>query len=142
MDLSLVVTRLQARTTGMREIGQAADLDAAMNQLIAAPAIYVMPLAERGIELGTTGVTDQLVRQLIGVLHVVDTAAATQAGVLQDLRWARQQTRAALVGWVPDESTGEPVLFDGGELVQFAGDGRLWWSDEFVLTHYYRSTSQ
>ena len=74
------------------------------------------------------------------MLIVLDTARTAQGlDVLIELEAKRRQVRQALVGWVPDEDTGEPVTFAGGELVQFQGDGRLWWSDEFLLTTYYRS---
>ena len=83
---------------------------------------------------------DQQIAVLFAVLFALDTARSAQGmDVLVELNTHRSQVRAALVGWVPDDETGEPVTFVGGELVQFQGDGRLWWSDEFVLTTYYRS---
>lgn len=135
-----VLNRLKAQVTGMREIDGATSLDAAMRGLVAAPALYLIPLADRGRELPHTGTVDQLISVLFGVLIVLDTARSAQGlDVILELEAVRAQVRGALVGWVPDADTGEPVTYAGGELVQFQGDGHLWWSDEFSLTTYYRS---
>ena len=134
------LARLKAQVTGMREIDGASSLDAAMRGAVSCPSAYAIPLTETGRELAHTGPVDQLITVLFGVLIVLDTARTAQGlDVLIELEAKRRQVRQALVGWVPDEDTGEPVTFAGGELVQFQGDGRLWWSDEFVLTTYYRS---
>lgn len=141
MWLQDVIARLKAQVTGMREIDGASSLDAAMRGAVSCPSAYAIPLTETGRELAHTGPVDQLITVLFGVLIVLDTARTAQGlDVLIELEAKRSQVRQALVGWVPDEDTGEPVTFAGGELVQFQGDGRLWWSDEFVLTTYYRST--
>ncbi len=140
MWLQDVIARLKAQVTGMREIDGASSLDAAMRGAVSCPSAYAIPLTETGRELAHTGPVDQLITVLFGVLIVLDTARTAQGlDVLIELEAKRRQVRQALVGWVPDEDTGEPVTFAGGELVQFQGDGRLWWSDEFVLTTYYRS---
>ena len=134
------IGRLKAQVTGMREIDGASSLEAAMRGAVSCPSAYAIPLTETGRELAHTGPVDQLITVLFGVLIVLDTARTAQGlDVLIELEAKRRQVRQALVGWVPDEDTGEPVTFAGGELVQFQGDGRLWWSDEFVLTTYYRS---
>ena len=140
MWLQDVIARLKAQVTGMREIDGASSLDAAMRGAVSCPSAYAIPLTETGRELAHTGPVDQLITVLFGVLIVLDTARTAQGlDVLIELEAKRLQVRAALVGWVPDDETGEPVTFVGGELVQFQGDGRLWWSDEFLLTTYYRS---
>lgn len=140
MWLQDVIARIKAQVTGMREIDGASSLDAAMRGAVSCPSAYAIPLTETGRELAHTGPVDQLITVLFGVVIVLDTARTAQGlDVLIELDAKRRQVRQALVGWVPDEDTGEPVTFAGGELVQFQGDGRLWWSDEFVLTTYYRS---
>ena len=134
------IGRLKAQVTGMREIDGASSLEAAMRGAVATPSLYLIPLTETGRELDHTGPLDQQIAVLFAVLFALDTARSAQGmDVLVELHTHRNQVRAALVGWVPDDETGEPVTFVGGELVQFQGDGRLWWSDEFVLTTYYRS---
>ncbi len=134
------IGRLTAQVTGMREIDGASSLEAAMRGAVATPSLYLIPLTETGRELAHTGPLDQQIAVLFAVLFALDTARSAQGmDVLVELHTHRSQVRAALVGWVPDDETGEPVTFVGGELVQFQGDGRLWWSDEFVLTTFYRS---
>lgn len=140
MWLQDVIARLKAQVTGMREIDGASSLDAAMRGAVSCPSAYAIPLTDTGRELAHTGPVDQLITVLFGVVIVLDTARTAQGlDVLIELDAKRRQVRQALVGWVPDEDTGESVTFAGGELVQFQGDGRLWWSDEFLLTTYYRS---
>lgn len=141
MWLPLTLQRLKDRVTGMREIDGASSLDAAMRGTVAGPSLYLIPLTEKGHELRHTGQLDQDITVLFGALFLLETARSAQGlDVLIELEAARLQVRKALVGWVPDDETGEPVTFAGGELVQFQGNGQLWWSDEFVLTTYYRST--
>ena len=106
---------------------------------LAAPAAYVIPMSERGTELEHTGAVDQWLSQVFAVLQVVQTQAPAGSSGVVDLVQSRQQVKAALVGFVPDEDTGEPVTFLGGELVEFGGDGRMWWADEFHVKSYYRS---
>lgn len=135
-----VLTRLKGQVKGLREVEGATSLDAAMRGAVASPSAYLIPLTETGTELPHTGQFDQHIAVLFAVLLVLDTARSAQGtDVLVQLHTHRAAIRQALVGWVPDGESGEPVTFAGGELVQFQGDGRLWWSDEFLLTTYYRS---
>lgn len=140
MDLSVICQRLKERISGVREISESAGLDAAMRGNLAAPAVYLVPLSESGTELDHTGEVDQMVHQVFGVIQVVETLEPLGGSGVIELKDLRRQVKSALLGWVPDDETGEPVLFLGGELVQFNGDGRLWWSDEFRLKTYDRST--
>ena len=140
MDLSLIVTRLKTQLSALRSVGASADLDAAIEGAVAMPAAFVLPLAESAVDLGMTGQTGQRISQAFGVLHVVSNKRDAQGGAaLDDLKTHRLNLRTALVGWVPDAATGEPVTFTGGRLLRLDGDGRLWWIDEFALTTYYWS---
>lgn len=139
MDVSAFVTRLQAQVTGLREIGAAAGLEAAVARNLAAPAAYVIPLAETGTVIDGLGETNELEHRLFGVISVVETLDTSGGDAVLGLAGVRSQIKAALIGFVPDDTTGEPVIFMRGEIVQFKGDGRLWWSDEFQLKSYYRS---
>lgn len=143
MDLSAVIERLKASLTGIaRQVEGAAGLEAALKGIATPPAVFVLPLADKGREMPTTGVTRQHMTHLFAVLLCVENFRHALGGAaVVDLETLRKPVRAALIGWVPEPSNGEPVLFVGGELIQFEGDGRLWWSDEFLLTSYYRSTS-
>jgi hypothetical protein len=140
MDLSAIVTRLRAQLVGLKSIGGAADLDAAIDGAVALPACFVLPLAESAAALEMVGVTSQRITQAFGVVHVVaNRRDALGAAALTDLATLRTQLRTALVGWVADSATGEPVRTTGGRLLRMDGDGRLWWIDEFELNQYYRS---
>lgn len=142
MDVQPIVNRLRERLADLplREIAATAGLDAAMRGNRSAPAVYVMPLAERATALEHTGAVDQIERCLFGVvmaLETLDFSKASSTGV--SLETLRQRVKQALIGWVMDDETNEPVTFQGGELVDFPGDGRLWWADEYVMTAYFRS---
>lgn len=138
MDLTHVITRLKGSVTGMRSIGGSADMDAALRGTLVCPAIFVVPLVERPSDEESDGSCGVLgLTQLFGVLFVVENFRdVTGEASLVDLAGARRQVRKALVGWVPDPRTGEPVKFRLGELVQCEGDGKLWWSDEFTAKFY------
>lgn len=140
MDLSLIIERLQAELTGLRRVGASADLDAAMAGLVATPTAFVVPLAESAESDGLLSSVDQRITQNFSVIHVLNNRRdAGGAAALHDLHAFRQALRTALVGWVPDATNGEPVLYTGGRLLRLDGDGQLWWGDEFQLTSYYRS---
>ena len=138
MDLSPVVARLQQRLLDLRlrEISEAPGLDEAMRSNKAAPAVYVLPLSERGIALDHTGPVDQIEHRLFAVLMVLDIGR--RAGQV-DLATLRLRVKKALVGWIAEEDPGEPVTFQGGQLVDLPGNGTQWWSDEFLMTGYFRS---
>ena len=140
MDLSLIVTRLKTELTALRSVGSCADLDAAIEGAVAMPSAFVLPLAESASDMALVGQTGQRIAQAFGVLHVVSNRRDGQgSAALDDLKTYRLALRAALVGWVPDAATGEPVTFRAGRLLRLDGDGRLWWMDEFELTTYYWS---
>lgn len=140
MDLSSILARLKTQLTGLKSVGVSADLDAAIEGVVAMPAAFVLPLAESGIDMGMLSGTDEKVTQAFGVVHCLSNRRDAQgAAALDDLRDHRLNLRTALVGWVPDDATGEPVHFTAGRLLRLDGDGRLWWIDEFQLTTYYWS---
>lgn len=136
MDLQAILQRLRTELAdlALREIEPAAGLDAAMRANRAVPAAYLIPLSERGQATGQTGEVDQIEHRLFAVVQAVDVGNAH--GVV-DLKTLRQRVKRALVGFVPDPSMGDPVLFVGGELVEFEGNGRLLWSDEFGYSGYF-----
>ena len=142
MDVQPIIDRLKALATGFRDISGVASMEAAMRGHVDPPSAFVVPLAEQpGPARGMSGNTSQRVAQMFGVILVLETLRdASGAEVLLDLKTARESVSDALFGWVPDAAAGEPVVFTGGELVQFEGDGRLWWSDEFQLFTHKRRT--
>ena len=138
MDLVTdVIPRVRDLMPTLRAVGGAADLDAAMRPgaRITPPMAYVMPLGERALAQGRTSVLRQTVICTFGVVLVIQALRDNEGReALQALASLRATLREVLLGWVPDAQTGEPVTYLGGELVQFEGDGRLWWSDEFQHT--------
>lgn len=134
--------RLRDRVTGMRLIDGVSSLAEAMRGARVVPALYLVPLADKAIELGHFGgATDQRITTTFGVILALD-AGRTAMGLdaVLALEAARAQVRAALVGWVPEPANGESVTFAGGELLDLPADARLWWADDFEVTSYYRST--
>lgn len=141
MDLDFVVARLKAKTTGLRAIGGAADLDAVLAAgVVAVPAAYAIPLSDGSTEQAHTGAYDETDVWEFGVVQVVSNLRDPRGeAALATLAPVRQQVRAALAGWVPDEDAGEPVGKTTGRLLRFDGDGRLWWIDQFRFKTFYRS---
>lgn len=142
MDVQPIVDRLRERLADLplREIDAAAGLNAAMQDNRAAPALYVIPLSERGTYMPHTGSVEEQETRLFGVLMALETADFNrQSGAGISFSVLRDRLKRALVGWVIDTETGQPVLFASGDLVDFPGNGLLWWADEFVMTGYFRS---
>ena len=140
MDLSLIIARLKAELTGLKEIGGSADLDAAIAGAVTMPAAFVVPLVERAVTSGVLGNTEQTITGTFSVVHVLaNRRDGRGAAAMDDLVPRRAALRVALVGWVPDADNGEPVVYTGGRLLRLDGDGQLWWSDEFELISFYRS---
>ena len=139
MDLQLILQRLreQLADLALREIELAAGLDAAMRASRAVPAVYLVPLSERGQGLGHSGEVDEIEQRLFGVVQVLDVLSDPDTPGVLDLATLRRRVKQALIGFAPDPSMGDPVLFAGGALVEFEGNGRLWWSDEFQFSGYY-----
>lgn len=141
MQLSLVIARLNDRTPSFKKGGGAADLDAALKgKLHNLPAWFVMPLTEAAQPSRRTGVHSQYITRAFAVVQVLSNVRDMVGNsALVELDDAKEEVRAALIGWVPDPEVGEPVQFTGGRVLKFE-DGRLWWSDEFQVSGFYRST--
>lgn len=141
MDVMPVILRLRDRLADLklREIEPAAGLNAAMNGNRAAPAVYVIPLSERGVHQPHTGDVDQLEHRLVAVFMTVEAIDTRGGNGAIDLESLRKRVKKALIGWVPEQETGDPMLFHSGDLVDFPGDGRIWWADEYGFTGYFRS---
>ena len=48
----------------------------------------------------------------------------------------RRQVEGRLAGWQPFGMKSDPLQFVEGSLVQFEGDGLLWWSDKYAFIRY------
>jgi hypothetical protein len=136
MDVTPFIARLRAQLTGFVLIAGSADADAARAHAPATPAAYVIPLAENASGSRLLSVHEQRLEQEFGVVLVVaNLRDATGAAAAVELHTRRLAVRSALLGWVPDTTTGEPVEFTGGALLEFR-EQRVWWQDEFRLKAY------
>lgn len=140
MDLEFVIARLKAKTQGLRAVGGAADLDAALASVLALPAAYAIPLGDDTHELPQTGHHEEAEQINFGVVIAVANLRDPRGEAAQAaLAPVRRMIRHALSGWVPYEETGEPVSKTSGRLLRMDGDGRLWWIDNYRLTTFFRS---
>ncbi len=142
MDLAFVIDRLKVQllgVQGVRSVGGAADMDAAMAGTVSVPAAFVIPLDEEASPSESTMVTRQRITHGFGVvLGVSNRRDATGAASMGDLAPVRASLKQALIGWTHDALDGEPVQFRRGKLLRLDGDGRLWWVDEFFFLSTYR----
>lgn len=138
MDLSPIIARLVAATSGFKQIGALADLAAADGVLIVAPAAYVVPLGESPSEdLTVDNPPQQLVIVSFSVILVLaNRRDSSGEKALADLQAWRDKIKAALYGWEISSSMHDPILYQGGQLIRFA-DGVLWWADEFSTRTFY-----
>lgn len=145
MDVFPVVARLKERLHSLKDglaagylgIGAAAELDAARRGNARPPAIYVVPAIEKNVSSVQEAGCSAGTVQVVSVITVIDELGdATGGDALKGLPAIRRQIRAALNGWTPDERLADPMSFLQGELIQFEGDGLLWWSDEYVCIRY------
>ncbi|MBS0507598.1 MAG: hypothetical protein JSR53_09490 [Proteobacteria bacterium] len=140
MDLEPIIARLKGAATGLKAIGGAADLDAALAGVVPVPSAFVIPISDSASALESTGAYDEWDWCEFGViLAVASLQGARGEAALGALVPMRRQVRAALSGWAPDQDTGEPVQKTRGHLLRLDGDGRLWWMDQFRWKSFYRS---
>lgn len=130
MDLSPVIAHLKGRLTGVRQIGTIADLAAAADGLMGAPAVFVLPASERSCFDDQDGGYDlQLEFSVVCVVSNRRDAVGSAAQV--DLAALRQRVRSALDSLIlPGAQV--PPTFVAGALQTFS-DQLLWWADDFTV---------
>ena len=139
MDLTPIIARLRTLPE-LRAVGFCADVQAAMDATIALPAAYVQPLAESAGPLELIGVTSQRVAVRFGVVLAVSGKRDAMGSAAEDfLHPLRMSLRAALVGFVPDAETGEPVRYTEGQIITLDNARRLWWLDQFEVFEHFRN---
>jgi len=130
MNLSPVVAHLKSTLAGVRQVGGAADLEAAASNTVSVPACFVMPHSEQVVDEDMDG--DGLLRVVFTVVSVVANRRDGSGGAAQlDLEGVRSSIRSALAGLLLENAQVAP-RFAAGSLVKFS-DGQLWWADEFVV---------
>jgi hypothetical protein len=139
MDLSPILARLRGQLTDMAVIGGAADLSAVEGGYVATPACYLVAMSESAEDNLLLGGFEQRLSISFSVFVVVsslgDVAGETAMAALEPIR---TQVKAALLGWVPEPTIGEPIRFAGASLLKLDA-GLLWWADEFRFTTYLRN---
>ncbi|HMS05351.1 MAG TPA: hypothetical protein PKD73_06110 [Burkholderiaceae bacterium] len=140
MDIAFVIDRVRTQVIALRQVGGAADMDAALEAAPAVPCAFVIPLGERGQLIGSTQITRQSLHRAIGVvIGIANRRDAKGQASMQDLAPLRQALKVALIGFVPNAANGEPMSFTEGHLLRLDGDGYLWWLDAFTYQDFYRS---
>ncbi|MBS0507585.1 MAG: hypothetical protein JSR53_09425 [Proteobacteria bacterium] len=140
MDVDFIIDRLRQGNLPVRQIGGAAELDAAMGGVVTPPALFVLPLAERTVAGPLLGLHQETDTAEFGVLLcVANVQGARGQQALAQLAPLRAAVRALLSGWAPARCNGVAMVKQGGQLLRFDGDARMWWMDRFSCQFYYRS---
>lgn len=143
MDLqAAIIARLQVLVPQLRQIEGAIELDAALSSdahaRIDTPAAFVVPLSDMPSD--DESFSGQTIQQVVGSVAIVFCLDSYRDELGQaaaaDLNALRVAVRRALLGWVADPDTGEPVRAGKGQLLDFGG-GRTWWADEYDITYYW-----
>ncbi len=130
MDINPVVDHLRAGVAGIRQFGAVADLAAADEARLVAPALFVMPVAEQVADDDFDG--DTVLRATFMVVTVVANRRDAAGGAaLSDLEAVRLATRGALDSLVLPFAQ-VPPRFVRGSLLRFS-DAALWWGDDFEV---------
>lgn len=140
MDLTPITTRLQAEASDVfKIIGTAAEYDAAAESLAAAPAVFVIEQDDGADPPVLCGVVEQSVVVRLACVIAVKLQRDTRGeGGRSALQTARGAVRAALMGWVPDAATGEPITYVGGQMLDFL-PGTIWWQDVYQVRETVRN---
>jgi len=139
LTLALVTARL-AGTTGLLDIGGAAEYFAARETLKRWPAAFVLPAKDTAAPNPfAEGAIDQQVIARYGVILAVrNLRDATGAAAMADLATLRQALWTKLLGWVPADGF-SPCTYGGGRLLELDEAAQvLWWVDEFDTEFHVR----
>lgn len=139
LSLAPVIERIRAEASGFREIGGAAEIGRAMQDLRIWPAAWVLPLAETAEPSPYADpILDQRVRVRFCVLLAARDVAWRQGEALTELGRARSEILRALLPWAHPDAGSAPVHERGSLVSEAAPSGLLVWRDDYVLTHHRR----
>ena len=136
-DTSLVIERLKAQVTDLRQVGGAADY-AAVQELrgFAVPSAFVIFAGESGnAGPGPRGARVQPAVTRFGVALAVRNyrpGAGDQLG--DELRKFIGLTRSALIGWVPPVPGATALAWEAGEVMDYDNSTVLY-VESYQLTH-------
>lgn len=141
MDIATAtIARLKTTVAQLRQVGGAMELDDVLTNdaRIDCPAAFVVPLDD--LPGGDEAFTGRVIQRVTGTVAIVlcldNYRDELGEETLMDLNQLRVAVRKALLGWVPDAETGEPVTAGSGRLMEFTG-GRTWWADEYQIVYYW-----
>lgn len=129
--------RLQSEVADLRQIGGAAEFEAASaNSPRATPAAFVIPLGEDPRPSSGANFIRQQIRVSVGVVLAVKNVADTKGEAAQvDLGVLRPAVQTALLGWSPTGA--EPLERGAGRLIGMK-NGVLYWQDVYHTNIYAR----
>ena len=135
-DTNLVIERLKAQVTDLRQVGGAADY-AAVQELrgFATPSAYVIFAGESGGGIGPRGARVQPAVTRFGLALAVTNYRPGAGGQLGDeLRKVLGLTRSALIGWVPPTPGATALAWEAGEVMDYDHSTVLY-VESYQLTH-------
>jgi len=133
MRLNPVIARLKAVCPLLQNRVDHALSVSAVEGLANVPAAFVHPLMG---EAGENSLAPQ-VAQRIGDMFVVQIVAKTSTADAEPLEDARDEIRAALLGWQGEYA--ESIEYVRGEVIDVSNKV-IWWRDVYVVGTYIRST--
>ena len=120
-DTSLVIERLKAQVTDLRQVGGAADY-AAVQELrgFAVPSAFVIFAGEAGSANGPRGARVQPAQTRFGLaLAVRNFRPGAGEQLSNELRQIIGKTRSALIGWVPPTPGANALVWEAGEVMDY-----------------------
>ncbi|HJW23761.1 MAG TPA: hypothetical protein VJ576_02595 [Rhodocyclaceae bacterium] len=124
----------QAVAAVVRQIGGAADLEAAELALKNKPATFLLPLAEEPVMPPLAGEFSQRIVIAARIVYAVGSARDLRGDIARgDLVGVRQAVWTSLIGWKP-AGCDDGMAYAGGQLLKLAPNKVLWWADDFVTT--------
>jgi hypothetical protein len=102
------------------------------------PAMYLVPSSERAAPNHlSTGLSQRVEVRFSVVTAIRNVADAVGGPSHEALRLLRIKTRAAIVGWSPNDELYDPTEFAQGQLLRFI-NGVLWWEDVYTTAYHLR----
>lgn len=132
MTLQDIVTRLRSQCPALISVEIAYDMNEIASPELDTPAAFVLELEHQADP--NTGM-GALVSQRCAISFGVIIVARSATDIAEPLKVARQEVRAALIGWQPDETA--QVTFSGGKHVAVEA-GLARWLDTFTYDEYQR----
>lgn len=138
MDATSIISRLKSQCPTLKIIDEALGLDDAASRTLATPSAFVLPLDETATPNAFFGAHVQEITATWGVAIAMPGIRAASRSLSAELNTVREQVRASLAGWTPDDATISPLNFIGGQFMA-RENNIIWWQDEFTCRFDRRS---